>query len=207
MNLFPDQYYQTSLIYDEKEKLIDEIETRYNETPTVKPESWSEDVHTSFSYEQPTNLGCYTRSYIPLSLVEKINTVVQEFVVFKNLSKIGIFRIDDIWYNAYKGTQYQHPHKHGNALFSGIYYLKFNKKVHNSTLFYNPHFEFSSEYMEMLKETPFFAQKPDVQENDIFIFPSGVAHKVDASYSNEMRITVAFNVICDFYNIKNYSYQ
>ena len=89
-------------------------------------------------------------------------------------------------------------HKHSNKnnnFFSGVYYMKFNDKVHSATRFYNPGFEVD---FDKIQDNSFFISSPEIKEDDIFIFPSDVGHDVPAQTTDELRITVAFNVACIF---------
>lgn len=197
--LFNSPFYQTTLDYIGKSDLIDEIQSRYNISPTYKPESWEEDVHTSIVYKGfANNIEYFNKSNIPLDLVAEIDKVVQQAVHQFGVADLGRFYIAEMWYNAYKNQQYQHMHKHSNGnnmFFSGIYYMKFNENEHSATRFYNPYFEINYEN-DNIRKKPFFVKQPKIKENDVFIFPSDVGHDVLPQESDDLRITVAFNVSC-----------
>ena len=110
-----------------------------------------------------------------------------------------------MWYNAYKNGQYQHMHKHSNGndnIFSGVYYLKFNEKKHSPTRFYHPGFEID---FSKVRDDDFFIVTPPIKENDIIFFCSDIGHDVPEQFSDELRITVAFNVRCEFHESMQYS--
>jgi uncharacterized protein (TIGR02466 family) len=197
--MFDLPFYHTSLNYAEKPRLVKEIQSRYNLSPTHKPNTWQEDVHTSIVYgNYANNLEYFKKANIPLDLVIEVDKIVQDAVERFAIADIGKFYIAEMWYNAYKNHQYQHMHKHSdgnNMFFSGIYYMKFNDQEHSATRFYNPHFEVDYEKSSIRKNT-FFVQQPPIKEDDVFIFPSDVGHDVLPQNSDDLRISVAFNVAC-----------
>lgn len=201
-----DLFYITPVKYDGKDKFIEQVVKKYNQSPNFKPVSWQENVHSSITYDQCKSIEEYSiKSNIPKSLVGDLNNHVQSFVKQKNIDEVGRFYISEIWYNAYKNRQYQHMHKHSNSynnVFSGVYYVKYNNQEHTSTRFYHPGFEID---FEKVRTNPFFVYTPDVKENDLIIFPSDIGHDVPIQDTNDLRITVSFNVKCDYYDQLSYS--
>jgi len=203
INGFGSSFYLGTIAYQNKQRLTKEIEARYNDTPTHKPDSWEENIHTSIQYGgYRNNVEYFQNAGIPLDLVHLIHEKIQHIVHIEKLYEIGQFYISEMWYNAYKNGQHQHKHKHSNGnnnFFSGVYYLKFNENEHNSTRFYNPYFEIN---FDKIKNHPFFVYTPKIKEDDLLIFPSDVGHDVCPQHSFELRVTVAFNVSCIFYESK-----
>jgi len=195
--LFNSPFYHTTIDYTGKSKLIEQIQSRYNLSPTYKPNSWGEDVHTSIVYQKcDNNIEYFKKSNIPIDLVIEIDRVVQKSVEQFGVEDLGKFYIAEMWYNAYKNRQYQHMHDHSNnnnMLFSGIYYMKYNEKQHSATRFYNPHFKINYD-KTIIQKNSFFVKQPEIKENDVFIFPSNVVHDVLPQESDDLRITIAFNV-------------
>jgi hypothetical protein len=98
-----------------------------------------------------------------------------------------------------------HKHANGNnMMYSGIYYMKFNEKEHSATRFYNPYFDINFENKNV-RSNSLLVNIPKIKENDIFIFPSAVGHDVLPQDSDDLRITIAFNIAC-IYNEK-YTYS
>lgn len=198
--------YKDQLVYPNKQQLIDKITKRYLEQNTLKPQSWDENVHTSIVYDKCKTLHEYfTKSFIPQDLVDLIDQKLQDLIQQENLDSVGKFHISEMWYNAYTCGQYQHMHKHSNSInnmFSGIYYLKFNKQEHTSTRFYNPAFEID---FDKVRHSKYFCFFPTVQEDDLIIFPSDIGHDVPAQYSSDLRITVSFNVMCEYHESMQYT--
>ena len=200
---FCSSFYLDSVSYPNREKLIYEIESKYDQNPTYKPDSWEENVHTSIQYgSHKNNLEYFQKCGIPLDLVCVIDEKIQNFIDKEKLSSIGQFYISEMWYNAYKNGQYQHKHKHSNAennFFSGVFYLQFDEKEHSSTRFFNPYFDVN---FEKLEDNRYFTFLPKIKENDLIIFPSDVGHDVPHQHSSKLRITISFNVSCIFHESK-----
>jgi uncharacterized protein (TIGR02466 family) len=201
---FETPIYQTSFCYSKRDSLIEQI-TRYHDEQRIhKPESWPEDVHTTFLYKQGERynnpdkyLNClnfFKDARIPLDLVSEMNGLVDVYISEMGLSSLGQFYIGEMWYNAYKTGQHQQRHIHANGddlYFSGIYYMKFDPLEHSSTRMFNPAYNID---FDKLPSTPPFVYDPPIQENDVVIFPADVQHEVLAQQSDCLRITIAFNV-------------
>ena len=203
---FSSGIYKDQLKYSRKQDLIDQIKSRYQRDQTFKPSSWNENVHTSIVYDVcKTPSQYFDKSFIPMDLVNVIDQKLQQLIHKENLHTLGKFHISEMWYNAYAHGQYQHMHKHSNGnnnLFSGIYYLKFNPHEHTSTRFYNPAFEID---FDKVRHNKFFCFMPEITEDDLIIFPSDMGHDVPAQYSSELRITVSFNVMCQYHESMQYT--
>jgi hypothetical protein len=206
INGFNSSFYLDSVSYPNRQEFVQDVESKYNETPTFKPDSWEENIHTSIQYGgYKNNIEYFQKAGIPLDLVHLIDEKIQNIVSMENLSGIGQFYISEMWYNAYKNGQYQHMHKHSNGInnfFSGVYYIQFDENEHSSTRFYNSEFEVD---FDKVRNHPFFVYTPKIKENDLFIFPSNVGHDVAQQYSSKLRITVAFNVGCLFHEPMKYA--
>jgi uncharacterized protein (TIGR02466 family) len=119
----------------------------------------------------------------------------------------GTYILSQIWYNIYGKNHFQEPHNHGNSLFSGCYYLKINKDIHHQTTFYNPNFNLDYSKVE---QNSYFCFTPDCDEDDLIIFPSFLKHGtkgIKKNSSNELRITISFNIINPDICIDNYKKQ
>ena len=187
-NIFNSTIWKSKLNYPDKNELIKKIEQNYKKNPNQTPKKWKCAVHSSFDNED---------TQIPTDLLKIIENKSNEFLdTFDKNSLIpGDYRIFDIWYNAYGKTQFQEPHHHGNSLFSGCYYLKFNKNIHYQTIFYNPNFNLN---YSKLKNNSYFCFNPDCEEDDIIFFPSSLKHGTkgvsDCVNIEDLRITISFNI-------------
>lgn len=188
-NIFTSFIWKSKLIYDDKNKLIKIIQERYKKNPNQTPKGWKCSVHSSFKKEN---------NYIPKDLIKLIHDKSSEFlsVYSKKIKLEGKYIINNIWFNAYSGDQFQEPHVHGDALFSGCYYLRFDKKNHDPTTFYNPNFNLNH---LKIKNNPYFCINLDCEEDDIIFFPSFLKHGTgglkNKTTLNNLRITISFNIL------------
>lgn len=196
-NIFNSFIWKTELVYEKKYELINNIEKNYYKNPNQTPRNWKCSLHTSF--------GC--DSEILQDIKSALEKKVKEFLhLYQEKSNLrGNFIINNLWYNVYGKNQFQEIHRHGESLFSGCYYLKFNKKIHCQTTFYNPNYNLHYDKIN-IQNNSYFNFTPDCNEDDLIIFPSYLMHKTDGIFdktSNEKRITISFNIInCDFYHPK-----
>lgn len=201
-----DLFYKTKVRYKNRTKLISLITDNYLKNPNQKPNVWSDNVHSSIVYDNTKNIEEYCcKSNIPIDLVVCLSKYLQKFLNKKKIQTAGNFYISEIWYNAYKNRQFQYMHKHSNGfntVFSGVYYLKYDYLQHSPTRFYHPGFEID---FDKVKQNPYFVYTPDVKEDDLIIFPSDIGHDVPNQNSSDLRITVSFNVECNFNDQFNYS--
>lgn len=108
-------------------------------------------------------------------------------------------------YTCMKSGQFLREHRHGDADFSGVHYLKFDPNTHSPTYYNNlgMHPFFLNVVNEILVKslegtgnetwTRDYATLP-TQEDDIIIFPGFVQHYVPPFESDEMRMVFAFNI-------------
>lgn len=197
-NIFNSMIWKSKINYEKKNELIKNLIETYNENPNSLTPKWNCLVHSSE----------YNDSKIPEDLLDIIEKKAIEFLEdCPNELKIkGTYILSNIWYNIYGKNHFQEPHTHGDALFSGCYYLKLNKNIHHQTTFYNPNFNLD---YSKLEENSYFCFTPECDEDDLIIFPSFLKHGtkgIKKNCSDELRITISFNItnpdIC-FDNYKN----
>lgn len=112
-----------------------------------------------------------------------------------------------IWYTAYGAGQTANIHEHIPDNFSIIHFIKFNPNEHWPVTFINPQgattkyildvnpplynkIDFNNSNQSLFH--PRFT--PHVEEGDLVIFPSHLEHMVPKTDSEEIRITIAFNI-------------
>lgn len=190
-NIFTCPIWKSKINYIHKKELIKEIEKNYEKQPNLKPNGWKCNLHTSFTYKEEENFLVNEHE----TLLRDIRNKLEEFVCIHNLKMNleGNFIMSNIWYNAYMNNQFQEPHDHSGSIFSGCYYLKFNKNKHYQTKFYNPNYNLDHIKLE---NNPYFCFTPNCEEDDLIIFPSMIKHGTQGVKENcdEMRITISFNV-------------
>lgn len=134
---------------------------------------------------------------VPAKLIDILHTHVERVVDRHDLGVLGEFYISEAWYNATGLGQYQNKHKHSglNTMFAGVYYAKYDPVAHTATRFYNPAHEVE---FDTVGDHPYLVYQPEVTAGDVLIFPSEVGHEVPSQRSDQLRVTVSFNVNCTF---------
>jgi len=201
-NIFNSFIWKSKISYEKKDELIKYIEEKYIKNPNQTPKKWKCNVHSSFEEKKsfPENFES--------SLLDEIEKKLKEFLKIygKKIKCKGDYFINNVWYNVYAGNHFQEPHNHGDSFFSGCYYLKFNKKIHHQTEFYNPNFNLN---YSKLKDNEYFALTLDLEEDDVIIFPSFLKHgtkgMINKNNYEETRITISFNITVFDLCIKNKS--
>jgi len=187
-NLFNSYVWKSKINYDNKDDLIKNLTKDYNENKNKLAPNWNCLVYSSFKNKE--------QDKIPEDLLDIIEQKIKEFLEeCPNGLKIkGTYILSEIWYNVYDKNHFQEPHTHGNSLFSGCYYLNFNKNTHYQTTFYNPNFKLD---YSKLEDNSYFCFAPDCEENDLIIFPSNLKHgtKGVKNCSDKLRMTISFNII------------
>ena len=187
IDLFPSRIFKYNLQLPElKQKMVDRYHSWSDHSANKTPNGWSCDVRTEFQGAFPQENKKY------------YDELLKEW-----RKEIGLFDkpyIDEIWMNAYETQQFQESHRHLPGFYSGIHYIMFDPKVHVGTTFQNPQdaihsFMFDDSFMDeninsYLQEN----QTPDVQEGDVILFPSHLKHFVKRNDSNQLRMTISFNI-------------
>lgn len=198
---FKNAFWKSKLDYKNKDYFAEFIINEYKKSPSMTPNGWNCDVHSSFKkFPNKTNDYKIEQCKIPQELILLIEKKCNEFLDEIEIDLKEDFYIQSCWYNAYTNNQYQEIHNHsiGN-LFSGIYYLKYDESYHSKTEFLNNYYNlnyFDDTILDEIGKNKLFCSSIEIEENDILIFPSNVWHRVKPSNSNQIRITVSFNISC-----------
>jgi hypothetical protein len=91
-----------------------------------------------------------------------------------------------MWSQKYYAGNLHSVHNHGACGYSCILYLKFNPKVHKATRFYAPFNHFLTGDL--------LSFDPQVEEGDLIMFPSTIAHESQTQDSSEERMILSFNI-------------
>tara|TARA_Y100000361_G_scaffold42641_1_gene36720 strand:+ start:211 stop:789 length:579 start_codon:yes stop_codon:yes gene_type:complete len=91
-----------------------------------------------------------------------------------------------MWSQKYYAGNLHGIHNHGAYGYSCILYLKFNPKVHKATRFYSPFNHFLTGDL--------LCFDPQVEEGDLIMFPSTIAHESQTQDSSEERMILSFNI-------------
>lgn len=187
--LFDSYIWKSKINYKGKNELIKNLINDFNKNKNKFTPGWKCFVYGSFKNQE--------NNKIPENLLDIIEEKIKDYLKDcpEELQIKGTYILSDIWYNIYEKNYFQEPHNHGNALFSGCYYLKFNKEKHHQTTFYNPNYNLDYSKIE---ENSYFCFESDCEEDDIIIFPSNLKHGtkgIKEKDSEEIRITISFNIM------------
>tara|TARA_R100000005_G_C4975713_1_gene187200 strand:- start:544 stop:1167 length:624 start_codon:yes stop_codon:yes gene_type:complete len=188
-NLFDSYIWKTKVKYDNKDNLIQTLSEDFYKNKNKYTPGWKCFVYSSYNDHEQNNIPEDLLDIIEKKISEYLNNCPEELKIK------GTYHLRDIWYNVYEKDYFQEPHNHGNALFSGCYYLKFSKDIHHQTTFYNPNYNLD---YKKLEENPYFSFEPDCEEDDLIIFPSNLKHGtkgIKEKTSDDLRITISFNII------------
>ena len=92
----------------------------------------------------------------------------------------------DMWYQKYyKGVQHSY-HNHGHSGWSSVIFVEFDPKLHEATQFISPFNNIWNGNLEIFQ--------PPVNEGDMIIFPSTIAHEAPPNRSDKRRTIVSYNL-------------
>tara|TARA_R100000388_G_C7220774_1_gene148823 strand:+ start:466 stop:1092 length:627 start_codon:yes stop_codon:yes gene_type:complete len=188
-DLFNSYIWKSKVKYDNKENLIKTLSEDFYKNKNKLTSRWDCFVYSSFRDLEQNNIAEDLLDIIWEKVSEYLNNCPKELQIK------GTYILSEIWYNVYEKNYFQNIHDHGNSLFSGCYYLKFNKDIHHQTTFYNPNYNLD---YEKLEDNPLFSFEPDCEEDDLIIFPSNLKHGtkgIKEKTSDDLRITISFNII------------
>jgi len=202
VNLFSPFYYKTHINETDLLKKV-HLEAILNNYKALPSHSSDWNVHTSYgnnNLKLPFEIDWryfkhIYKSYIDKFCLEYFSTNVKWEIQ------------NDIWYNVYGKGQNGMVHNHIDSDFAAVHYLKFNPQIHSGTTFINPR----SRELAYHKVTPralldklnydwvdhsFYYERytPKVVEGDLIIFPASMDHLIRKNDSDELRVTIAFNL-------------
>lgn len=203
IDIFSPFYWKESLTELEQNKIYEDyvpkMEHNYKHSPRASGD-WN--VHTSYNTED--------------SLPHKINWEVS-VDVYRNYINTFLLEFFDKnvdweisghpWYTVYGPGQTANIHEHIPDHFSVVHFIKFNPELHWPISFINPQGSMTKYMLGMypgLKDKINFNNQnqslfhprftPMINEGDIVIFPASLEHMVEKVDSEELRITIAFNI-------------
>jgi uncharacterized protein (TIGR02466 family) len=153
-----------------------------------------------------TNVGGWQSENLPLEepelqvmfneIINRVNLVHNELGFSKNIKQ----KIDNSWININKRGNFNRPHIHPGAIFSGVVYINCSKDSGNIN-FLNPvkshiyHIEDSIvENFNGFNSQRYF-QTPEVGK--LLFFPGWLEHYVDPNDSDTDRVSISFNTTVD----------
>lgn len=126
-------------------------------------------------------------------ILNLIHQKIEEFAQDVDLGPREKLKIVDMWVNSKKTGEHHEKHSHPKCFFSGVIYISTNEKsgdiiFPNNNI--NPNYVFGSS-----KGYPAFKDVTYSPINGmIIIFPAWAQHKVMPNESDEVRISLAFNI-------------
>ena len=108
-----------------------------------------------------------------------------ELSKFSEDAKLTSPFISNTWFQQYYKSQFHSPHNHGAYGYSSVTYIKYDKEIHQPTIFIAPYSDPSGNLIEYA---------PEVDEGHIIFFPAMITHYVLPSKTNDIRIILSLNV-------------
>ena len=178
LNLFPTKIFIADNLLEEE--YIDSMKEDILNT-SFETKNWQSqpDIHKNIKYKP---------------LVDKINQLTTK--IFEEKKYVyDTFEITDMWSNILKKGEFHRPHTHSNNILSGVYYVESdeNANIH----FYDPRTQadvISPKKSEMTLENC-SVWYVNSMKNRLMFFPSWLQHYVPTNDTNNIRISIAFNVM------------
>jgi hypothetical protein len=199
--IFSPFYFVQSL--NEKEylsnKYIPLIEENYRSSPN---NAWDWNVHTSYGNEDnlPNRVDWN-------ELLGIYHPYIQNFLRGYFNQDVSYKVSGAPWYTVYGKGQNANTHEHLPDHFAVVHFIKFNPEVHWPISFVNPNGHSTKYFLELNPHVKnkinfnnslqsYFHPRftPSLQEGDLVIFPGQLEHLVEKNHSDEIRITIAFNI-------------
>tara|TARA_B100001250_G_scaffold59738_1_gene46572 strand:- start:4199 stop:4750 length:552 start_codon:yes stop_codon:yes gene_type:complete len=96
-------------------------------------------------------------------------------------------RINSAWFQQYNRAHSHHVHNHGFGGFSSVLYLRFDPAYHRPTTFVAP-------FLNNFDGNVFEYIPPEVEEGDLIVFPTSLAHYVPVNTSDVERRILSMNM-------------
>lgn len=164
---------------EHKQKLLDLFSSYTDKKYQQNPD---EDAVTDWFYCHKNRVQPEYYSYV-------CNALKGELKEINNYFGFHDTRVTDMWFQQTVKSQRHGAHTHGSVGLSCIWYLEFDPTAHQPTLFHAP-------FTHPLTGANLEFQ-PQVDEGDLFVFPSYVYHEHLASYSDKRRTVISFNILRD----------
>lgn len=131
-----------------------------------------------------------------LDLKSHIENLATEY--FNDVLQIdGQALITQSWVNANKPNEFTHLHVHPNSFVSGVLYLQVSGENAGIRFHKYQHVSSNTTYTLQPKTTgkDFGSELFEVKSGDLIVFPSYLPHSVPKNSTNDIRWSLAFNVL------------
>ena len=106
------------------------------------------------------------------------------------------FRITGCWGNINPTGSFHIPHHHPNNFLSGVYYVQVNEGAESITFHEpRPQTDMISPRVRKANQYNALEQSIRVKSGQLVIFPSWLVHSVMANASDQIRISISFNIM------------
>ena len=106
------------------------------------------------------------------------------------------FEITGCWANLNPRGAWHKPHSHGNNYLSGVYYVRAPEGADRIT-FHDPRIQVEQISPRVLNRNAHNsnAHTLKIQEGQLLMFPAWLAHSVPENSSDELRVSISFNIM------------
>ena len=192
----------------QKDKIVSIIEENYRRSSLRN--NWksfpNDKIHQSYYDEENDEFLSIDYSELIPIYANEVNKFLEQIPLKRPLT----YRLHIENYTATKNDQGMSFHHHIPSLFYCIHYLKFDSEVHKPTLHENSH-RFVNYFAAMYPKELYGIfdstcvenswmhthYSLNTKEDDFLIVPSVVFHRIQESYSDSLRATIALNVYFD----------
>lgn len=178
LNLFPTKIFIADGVL--KEEYINSIKDDILNT-SIEVKNWQSQpyIHKIIKYKP---------------LVDKVNYLATKVLEEKKYV-FDTFEITNMWSNILKKGEFHSPHTHSNNILSGVYYIQSDKT--SDIHFYDPRPQ--ADVLSPKKSELNFDNasiwKIDSFKNRMILFPSWLQHYVPTNDTNNLRISISFNIM------------
>jgi hypothetical protein len=211
-NLFSSPVYVTTIdpTSYKKDEFIKVVESNYEKDPHRNKWDADSNIHHNYNDRDNPLFKKYDFEGTFKSLKDQYANIVKEYVTQMHFDKSVTYGWTMENVTGMKEAQYMMPHTHmvfdgdKTTIASAVHYLRY-KEEHLPTMFETPlaviyHVSTYQKYRELLNGTYpenssyYMKYYLDTKEDEVHIFPSYLRHYVPRQKSDELRITVVFNI-------------
>jgi uncharacterized protein (TIGR02466 family) len=164
------------------------------------PEGWDDGVKTNIKQRFNT-IDFYNLSNLKNYVDQHVRSYIKNIQASDHKSTF----LSHSWVNITEKGDFQDFHQHQDSVISGVYYYQTNGND-GDIVFKTPNPFIAQELFPLGNQVhKYVAYKPAVGK--IIIFPGWLDHKVEKNYSENARISIAFNYLYDNSNIGQRGYK
>ena len=154
-----------------KNKILDLINSSKADNVFIQENFRNDNIH-KLDWNDSTN---FERRWVKIFKPHLENTL-KELMLKIGFTNVALY---NVWYQQYNNLGKHGWHTHGSN-FTGVYYLKFNEKIHPKTEILNP-----SDPKQIISI--------EANEGDLVAFPAYYIHRGGRNLSHESKTIISFN--------------